>query len=324
MPSTTYSSSRRNFLQTSSLAAASVFMPSILSPIFAQTASTRKFTLCINPGNIGVKATQKELLQMAIQHGYESMSPMPDQLMAFSETERADFVGQMKAKNISWDSTNITVDFRKDERTFRDGLAQLPQYAAVLEKVGATRMNTWISNAHPDLTYSANFKQHADRLRASAKVLGHYGVRLGLEYVGPKTSMIRRKYPFMRTMAEARELIAAIGEPNVGLVLDSFHWYCAEDTIDDILALDKSDIVTCDINDARADLSRDEQIDGTRELPGATGVIDLKAFLGALVQIGYDGPVRSEPFNQVLRDMDDQEALKVNYQAMKKSFALVE
>jgi hypothetical protein len=36
----------------------------------------------------------------------------------------------------------------------------------------------------------------------------------------------------------------------------------------DILGLDKSDIVTCDLNDERADLSRDEQIDGTRELLG--------------------------------------------------------
>ncbi|MEZ4777417.1 MAG: sugar phosphate isomerase/epimerase family protein [Bacteroidia bacterium] len=319
-----YSPSRRNFLQTSSLAAASVFVPAVLSPVFGQNISERKFTLCINPGNIGVKANQKELLQMAIQHGYQSMSPMPDQLMAFSETEMKDFLGQMKAKGISWDSTNITVDFRKDEKTFKEGLSQLPEYAKILEKAGATRMNTWISNAHSDLTYSANFKQHADRLRACAKVLGYHGIRLGLEYVGPKSSMLRRKYPFMRTMAEARELIAAIGEPNVGLVLDSFHWYCAEDTAEDILALDKSDIITCDINDARADLSREAQIDGTRELPCATGVIDLKAFLGALVQIGYDGPVRSEPFNQPLRDMDDQEALKVNYQAMSKAFALVD
>ena len=136
--------------------------------------------------------------------------------------------------------------------------------------------------------------------------------------------MNRFKFPFIRTMAEARELIAAIGEANVGLVLDSFHWYCAGDTVEDILALDKSDVVACDLNDARADLSRDEQIDGTRELPGASGVIDLKAFLGALVEIGYDGPVRAEPFNKTLNEMDNEAAAKVNYEAMRKAFDLVE
>jgi sugar phosphate isomerase/epimerase len=147
---------------------------------------------------------------------------------------------------------------------------------------------------------------------------------LGLEYVGPKTLMARGRYPFLRSMAEARELIAGIGRGNVGLVLDSFHWYCAEDTADDIRALTADDVVVVDLNDARVDLSRDEQLDNTRELPGATGKINLKAFLGALVDIGYEGPIRAEPFNQRLRDMDDEEALRVTREAMAKSFKLVE
>ena len=33
-----------------------------------------------------------------------------------------------------------------------------------------------------------------------------------------------------------------------------------------------------------------------RELPGATGVIDLAQFIAALRRLGYDGPVRAEPF----------------------------
>jgi sugar phosphate isomerase/epimerase len=68
----------------------------------------------------------------------------------------------------------------------------------------------------------------------------------------------------------------------------------------------------------------EEQIDSVRELPMATGVIDLKAFLGALVEIGYDGPVRAEPFNKALREMPDDEALAATAAAMRKAFALVE
>ncbi len=169
-------------------------------------------------------------------------------------------------------------------------------------------MNTWIMPTHPDLSYMANFRQHATRLREIAKILGHHGIRLGLEYVGPKTLMARSRFPFLRTLGETQALIAEIGENNMGLVLDSFHWYCAEDTKADLLTLKNSDIVACDLNDARSDLTRDAQIDGTRELPGATGVIDLKTFLEALVEIGYDGPVRAEPCNQALRDMENAEA----------------
>lgn len=316
------STTRRAFLKTASaLTVAGLAAP--WPRLFAGSTAARSFKLCLNPGALGVAATQQTLLHLAIQHGYEAMVSMPDQLLAFSDAEWSSLLGAMQEHGISWGSTNLTVEFREDEATFQEGLAALPQYASVLEKAGAARMNTWILPAHPELTYSANFQRHAARLRACARILGDHGIRLGLEYVGPKTSLVRGRYPFLRTMAETRELIDAIGEPNVGLVLDSFHWYCAEDTVADILALTNDDVVTCDLNDARSELSRDEQIDGTRELPGATGVIDLKGFLTALVEIGYDGPVRAEPFNQTLRDMDDQDALRTTYEAMTKTFDLV-
>jgi sugar phosphate isomerase/epimerase len=83
-------------------------------------------------------------------------------------------------------------------------------------------------------------------------------------------------------------------------------------------------VVACDLNDAPAGIDIDQQLDGRRELPAATGVIDLKAFLSALVEIGYDGPIRAEPFNQPLRDMPDEQALAATAAAMKKAFALVD
>ena len=314
---------RRHFLKAgSSFALAAVVAPDGVS--LSSAAVERKFKLCLNPGAIGVSATQESLLDMAVQHGYEAIIAMPDQLAEFSEGKMSDYLGAMNERAISWGSSNLPVDFRKDEATFREGLEALKKQAPALERAGAHRMNTWIMPSHDELTYNANFQRHAERLRACARILEDHDVRLGLEYVGPKTLLTRARYPFLRTMAEARELIAEIGTSNMGLVLDSFHWYCAEDTKDDILQLSDKDIVTCDLNDARSDLSRDEQIDGTRELPGATGVIDLKAFLSALVEVGYTGPVRAEPFNQPLRDTEDQKALAETYEAMRKAFGLVE
>ena len=50
------------------------------------------------------------------------------------------------------------------------------------------------------------------------------------------------------------------------------------------------------VNDAPAGVPIDEQMDGVRALPGATGVIDIAGFLQSLAAIGYDGPVVPEPF----------------------------
>jgi sugar phosphate isomerase/epimerase len=110
----------------------------------------------------------------------------------------------------------------------------------------------------------------------------------------------------------------------VGLLLESWHWDTAGQTVDDRLSLSNADVVSCDLNDAPAGIPVDEQVDSRRELPASTGVIDLKAFLGALVQIGYDGPIRAEPFNKALAALDDEAALAATATAMKKAFALVE
>jgi sugar phosphate isomerase/epimerase len=53
-------------------------------------------------------------------------------------------------------------------------------------------------------------------------------------------------------------------------------------------------------------------------------VIDVAAFLKTLRQIGYDGPVRAEPFNQKLNAMDNEEACAAVAAAMKKAMALLE
>jgi sugar phosphate isomerase/epimerase len=155
------------------------------------------------------------------------------------------------------------------------------------------------------------------------RVLRPLRPRLGLEYAGPKTSCSATRYPFIHSMAEMRQLIAAIDQPDVGLLLDSWHWYTAHETEADLLSLKGADVVACDLNDAPAGIPIDEQKDNARDLPCATEVIDLKAFLGALVKIGHDRPVRAEPFKADLRRPPRQEAVDRTANAMKRAIELL-
>lgn len=111
--------------------------------------------------------------------------------------------------------------------------------------------------------------------------------------------------------------------PNVGFVLDSWHWYTAGETEEDLLTLANEDVVAVDLNDAPDGIPVDEQMDLRRRLPATTGVIDLRTFLGALVKMGYDGPVRAEPFDPTLRELPADEAVARTAEAMKRAFALI-
>jgi sugar phosphate isomerase/epimerase len=290
----------------------------------AEPAVRRRMTIDLICGNLGVKATQREAIDLAQRHGFESVFPDAAELARLSDPELQELRADLKAGGLVFGAAFLGVDFRRDEETFARGLAELPAYAGALQRAGVRRTGTWLPPSSDSLTYLQHFKQTARRLREVARVLGCHEVRLGLEYVGPKTAWAARRYPFLHTMAETRELIAEIGLATVGLVLDSWHWYHAGDGAADIQALRNEDVVAVDLNDAPADVPKDQQRDNARELPLATGVIDARAFLKALVAIGYDGPVRAEPFNEAVRKMPPEDAVAATARAMKKAFALLE
>ncbi len=313
------SPTRRDLLRGLTASAVALGFP----PARAEDAPKRKFTEDLVCGNIGVGAKLPKAIELAHKYGFESVGVDTGYLASLSDSQLSELLEDLKAKKLVWGAAGLPVDFRGAEENFQKGLPGLASQAKTLQRAGATRMSTWLSPSHKSLTYLANFQQHERRLREIGKILADHNVRLGLEYVGPKTSWTNGLYPFVHTMAEARELIAAINQPSIALMLDSWHWYTAHETEADLLSLKGSDVICCDLNDAPKGIPIDEQQDSKRDLPCATGVIDLKTFLNALVKIGYDGPVRAEPFKAELRSLPAEEAVARTAEAMTKAFALV-
>jgi sugar phosphate isomerase/epimerase len=312
---------RRQFLQTTATWVGGAVLG---TPARSEAAgSPRKMTISLSCGSIGVSADQVEAIRLATKYGFESVEASTEYLARLPEAELTQLISDMKAQRVVFGTAGLPVEFRQDEAKFKDSLKGLPRMAEGLHRAGVDRVGTWLMPGDNSRTYLENYKLHARRLREVASVLKDHGQRLGLEYVGTKTSRERSRYQFVHSLAELKELIAEIGTGNVGVVLDSWHWWQADDTVADLLTLKNQDIVSVDLNDAPAGPAKEKQIDGQRELPCATGVIDLAAFLKALNQIGYDGPVRAEPFNKALNDLKNDEACAATIAAMKKAFALI-
>lgn len=294
-----------------------------IAPVAGLAADTRRFTICLNPGAIGVTVSQMDAIRLAANFGFESVEPYPTYLVRQGAYGMRQVLDALERRGLVWGAAGLPIDFRREEAVFQEGMSAFPDVCAALKRAGVTRVGTWIMPNHAELTYEANFELHRKRLAEIATVLERHGLRLGLEYVGPRTLWSANRHEFVHTMAQAKELIAAIGRPNVGFVLDSFHWYTAGETVADLLSLKNEDVVACDLNDARRGLGRDEQIDNRRELPAATGVIDLRSFVRALARIGYDGPVRAEPFNQALREMERHAAVAATSQALHRAAGML-
>jgi sugar phosphate isomerase/epimerase len=285
--------------------------------------SGRKMTMDLDLGAIGHGGGVREAIDLAARHGFESIAASAEEIERLRPEELEKLLADMKAARLSFGAAGLPFEIGGDEKRFEEGLAKLPGRAAALRKAGIGRVGTWISPGSRSRTYIANFRLHAGRLRRVVEALEPSGIRLGLEYVAPKTSWSRSRFPFIHTLAEMKDLIAETGKPNLGLVLDSWHWHCAHETAADILSLRGSDVVAVHLNDAPSGKAIDDLVDDRRDLPCATGAIDLASFLNALNRIGYDGPAYAEPFLPELSKLPREEAVARTAAAMKKAFALV-
>ncbi len=319
--------SRRTFCRSAAVAAATM----ALTDSFAgrSLASLRaggrvKFYKNLGFGHIGVKADQPQALEYAVKYGFDSITPRLSEFEDRSASDIRRWVETMKAKNIRYGACTLPVQFKKPPEQVERDLAKLPGRAAIMRQLGIERVAIWIPPGHKELTYLQNFELHRKRYREIAGILDDNGMRLGLEFIGPRTSRSQSRFPFICTQKGMMELIEAIGRPNVGLLLDSWHWYTSHGSVEELLELSNKDIVHVHVNDAPLGLDVDEQIDSRRGLPMATGVIDMKGFIGALMKIGYDGPVECEPFDQQLRDMEDNQALKKTKASLNQVWALTQ
>ncbi len=295
-------------------------------PAYASTSDSPSFKMYKNlgVGHIGVDADLKQAIAYAKRFGFEGVNPDVGELEKMSPAQRQGIVEDLKSNNLRWGASGLPVQFREGEEQFKKDLALLPERAKILHEAGVDRVDTWILPGHETLTYRKNFEQHRARLAEAAKILKDQNIRLGLEFVGPRTFRNRYRFPFISTSPEMLELCDAIGTGNMGLLLDAWHWHTSHGTREELNQLNNENIVEVHVNDAPAGVPTDELVDNRRALPTATGVIDLKSFMNTLFEIGYDGPVTIEPFDDELRKLDNEAALKKTSEAMKQLFGLIE
>ncbi len=200
------------------------------------------------------------------------------------------------------------VDFRKDEETYKKDLAKLEEYAQFAVAIGCPRMTTWLLPSYP-APKNETKKLLLGRFRPAADILARSHVRLGIEFVSPVHLRKLHPYEFIWRMDEMLDFAKQCG-PNVGLLVDSWHWHHAGATVADIVNAGSHNIVHVQINDS-PDLPPDRIRDNERLMPGE-GVIDLQAFVQALSRIGYRDAVSPEVFGRGLKDMTPEEGAKLS------------
>ncbi|MEM2940421.1 MAG: sugar phosphate isomerase/epimerase family protein [Thermoproteota archaeon] len=232
-------------------------------------------------------------------------------LMEIRDNGVEKLVSTLKKYQLKISGSFLPFELGLNEKDFSRKLNDLRDLLRIASEAGCTRISTWIPPFSDTLPYRKSFELYSSRIRTVCKVLAEYDCRLGLEFIGTLTVRKGHRFTFVHTLGETLKLCDSVDEDNVGILLDSWHWYTSHGTFGDIESLEKDEIVDVHVNDAPAGVSVEEQMDNRRRLPGETGVIDCKGFLTALSKIRYEGPVMVEPFYDRLKEMKPRDVLSL-------------
>lgn len=173
----------------------------------------------------------------------------------------------------------------------------------------------------PTLLVIADFAQPLDQtalersvvsLAQAAQWAAGFAVTLGLEFRG--------KNSFCASLDTALALVQQCGEPNVGVVLDVFHFYTGPSKFEDLdlLTPDRlAHVQLCDLAGVPRELAEDRD----RVLPG-DGDFRLAPIVERLRQIGYAGAVSLELFNPTLWQTNPTSVAEIGFTALRKTLGL--
>ncbi|MBV9299197.1 MAG: sugar phosphate isomerase/epimerase [Verrucomicrobia bacterium] len=127
-------------------------------------------------------------------------------------------------------------------------------------------------------------KLAVDSLRKASDYAGEHGVRLAIEPLN------RFETDFINTVEQGLELLDQIANPNVGLLLDTFHMNIEEKN------------VAAAIRRAGSKIFHFHTCENDRGTPG-TGHVEWSLVRDALEDVGYQGPVVIEAFNSEIKEI---------------------
>jgi sugar phosphate isomerase/epimerase len=277
------------------------------APLSRAFAGQRNMFLALNSVLLQGRVPWPAFPRLAAKTGFPGTDVMLRPAMEAGAGATNDLLAGLKIRPAVID---FPVEFRKDDATFKASLAQLDAAARFAAAIHCPRMITYImpSSDTPKDELRQVYKR---RFTESARILARHNVRLGLEFLGPLELRKMYKYEFIWRMNDMLAFARECG-PNVGLLLDSWHWHHAGATTEDIVAAGRDRIVHVHFNDS-PNLPPEQIHDNQRLLPGE-GVINLTGFLQALQTIRYDDALSVEVFGRT-KNMTPEAAAKAGLES---------
>jgi sugar phosphate isomerase/epimerase len=246
----------------------------------------------LNAESLGIRGRQNELIELTLTHKFRALDIDIQELVKQIDARGQDHATRfLLSANLKVGNFELPVDFGSSDATFQSDVERLGEIARVAESMGATRCTNNIVPYCQDCAYHENFERHRERISRVAQLLAPHKIHLGLGFLAPRHLRELGDSQFITSPDQLLTLIQTIVDENVGLCLDTWHWYVSGTSIDKLKRFAVEKIVAVRLADVppEADLERITEQD--RLLPGSTNVVPNVEWLRWLSEQGYAGPI---------------------------------
>ncbi|RLE80704.1 MAG: hypothetical protein DRJ52_05775 [Thermoprotei archaeon] len=149
-------------------------------------------------------------------------------------------------------------------------------------------------------SFEEALKQYVFRLRKLGSLTGEYGIKVALEW--------------FEKLPPAIEIVRAVNHENIGFLIDTFHWYRGDGSLDHLREVPEDKLFFVHINDCE-DLPQDRLADKHRLFCGE-GVIPLIDVLKIFCEKEYEGYLSVEIFREEYWKMNAVDIAKKAYDSL--------
>jgi 2-keto-myo-inositol isomerase len=251
----------------------------------------------------------EEELPLARFVGYEGIELFLPKLTPFLEHHGpAGLAAQLKQAGLIPLSLNgiERISFRPPDE-FAQLLVECRKLAELAQQIGCSTIVVVPSPLPAGLSWPQVRNETVSVLRALADTARPYGIQIGFEFLAPADCSVR-------TLAQGWELVQAAQRKNLGLILDSYHFWVGGSSWESLEAVPVERLLLVHINDVE-DLPHDQLTDAHRLLPGE-GILPLDRILTCLHERGYDGGYSLEVMRPSYMLRAPQEYMRAGYEAV--------
>ncbi|HTK38759.1 MAG TPA: sugar phosphate isomerase/epimerase [Pyrinomonadaceae bacterium] len=179
--------------------------------------------------------------------------------------------------------------------------AECEELSAIADEIGCPYVVVVPGKLPENATKDAIIEESVRVLNELGDIAEKHDVSLAFEFLGQTDCSVQ-------TLDLAEEIVDKVDRNNIGVVIDTFHFYAGNSSFEAIDKLNPEKLFIFHINDAE-DLPKEQLTDAQRLYPG-TGILPIKKIKEHFDKIGYDRMASIEIFRPEYWEQDPFDVAK--------------